>query len=62
MVCGEKEEDGVSGEEKPALIVLPPLSIISVLAGGTGPDDFVFRAGAILSHIGHATKVCELSQ
>jgi hypothetical protein len=30
-------------DEKPALIVYAPLSMMRVLAGGGGPDDFVLR-------------------
>lgn len=52
MIRDSKDEEGVSGDEKPALIVLPPLSTMSVLEGGTGPEDFVLRlAGAIVARI-----------
>lgn len=42
------------GEEKPALIVYAPLSMIKVCGGGGGPDDLVRRCpawGAIIVDI-----------
>jgi hypothetical protein len=35
------------GDEKPAFIVYPPLSMIRVREGGTGPEDLVRRWGAM---------------
>ena len=47
IICGSGV--AVSGAENPAFIVYAPLSITSVLDGGTGPEDLVFRwLGAIV--------------
>lgn len=39
------------GEEKPALRVYAPLSMMRVRAGGTGPEDFVLLWAGAMVHM-----------